>query len=98
MTDTVTISKAIESIITSNGYYRNKWICDESLVRISHMHKPDLKNIEGMRKIVVKHLNSKAGCFDKSNVNKIYMKEFKTKSPYPEENRRMVYYYYFGTG
>ena len=28
MTDTDTISKAIESIITSNGYYRNKWICE----------------------------------------------------------------------
>ena len=64
MNDSDKIFKAFSNLTATKGTYHNKWICDESLVRILHMHYTNLKDIDNIRSKLVRRLNSQSGAFD----------------------------------
>lgn len=97
MSDSVKIYKAFKALTSKGGCYHDKWIMDESLVRILRRHVPSLKGIDNMRFKLVKRLNRDVGAFDDSNINKFYSATFQTGCPFDNKNRRIVYYY-IGTG
>mmetsp|Transcript_383 Transcript_383/g.861 ORF Transcript_383/g.861 Transcript_383/m.861 type:complete len:956 (-) Transcript_383:398-3265(-) len=97
MNDSDKIFKAFSDLTATKGTYHNKWICDESLVRILHMHYKNLKDIDKMRSKLVKRLNSQSGAFDNSNTKKLYAAKFQAICPFTATKRR-IYYYYVGTG
>ena len=73
MSDSVKIYKAFKALTSKGGCYHDKWIMDESLVRILRRHVPSLKGIDNMRFKLVKRLNRDVGAFDDSNIKiKIY--------------------------
>mgnify|MGYP001464940653 FL=1 len=97
MSDSVKIYKAFKALTSKGGCYHDKWIMDESLVRILRRHVPSLKGIDNMRFKLVKRLNRDVGVFDDNNINKFYSATFQTGCPFDNKNRRIVYYY-IGTG
>jgi hypothetical protein len=97
MNDSDKIFKAFSNLTATKGTYHNKWICDESLVRILHMHYTNLKDIDNIRSKLVRRLNSQSGAFDFSNTLKFYAAKFQAICPFTATKRR-IYYYYVGTG
>lgn len=97
MNDSDKIFKAFSDLTANKGTYHNKWICDESLVRILHMHYKDLKDIDKIRSKLVKRLNKLSGAFDNSNTLKLYTATFQVICPFTT-TKGQIYYYYVGTG
>ena len=97
MKDTDKIFKVLTGVFSEPGCYHNKWIMDESLARIVLIHCPALKDIDNIRKKLVRRLNIQVGAFDDSNTGMIYHAKFQSICPY-DGNKRLVNSYYFGTG
>ena len=90
------VLKAFYAITDSSHHYQDKWISDQGLVEILTTHSPtNVKDIENLRTVVVRSLNSLAGKFDSSNVNKVYVATFFTHCPFTLK-KRLVYYYFRG--
>ena len=99
MTDGNTLFKCLfDGLISQSDVYRDRWICDQSLVEILLRHYTKVPKDDDLRNKLVQRLNKAAGDFDSSNVNKIYHKNFTTACPFNNSKRRMVHYYYFGKG
>ena len=75
--------------------YRDKWICDESLLRILTSHYPNLKGTT--RKSLNTQLGKLAGSFDASNTNLVYYAQFKVCCPVEPTSRRNVSFWYRGS-
>ena len=66
------VLNAFYAIADSSHHYQDKWISDLGWTEIITTLSPNkVKDIENLRTVVVKSLNSLAGKFDSSNVNKV---------------------------
>ena len=64
------VLKAFYAITDSSHHYQDKWISDQGLVEILTTHSPtNVKDIENLRTVVVRSLNSLAGKFDSRSQN-----------------------------
>ena len=93
MTAKKKVLQAFYANTDSYHHYQDKWISDQGWAKIITTHSPNkVKDIKDLRKEVVKSLNSLAGKFDSSNVNKVYVAKFFTHCPFTQKER-LVYYY-----
>ena len=79
----------------SASLYRDKWICDESLLRLLISNYPNLKGT--LRSSVVGKLRTITGRFDSSNTNRLYSAKFKVLCPVEQSVRRNVHFWYRGS-
>jgi hypothetical protein len=81
------------AITDSAVLYQDEWISDQGWANILTRHYPGkVKDIKDLRATVVRTLNSLAGTFDSSNINKVYVAKFSTQCPFTKTDR-MVHYY-----
>ena len=74
--------------------YREKWICDETVLRLINTHFPSLKGtLNFTRKNLNSALRSAAGLFNETNKLCIFVVDFQTVCQYAETKRAVKFYY-----
>ena len=73
---------------------REKWICDETVLRLINTHFPSLKGtLNFTRKNLNRALHSAAGLFNETNKLRIFVVDFQTVCPYAETKQAVKFYY-----
>ena len=91
-TNTDDICEKYLELTNAASLYRDKWICDESLLRLLISNYPNLKGT--LRSSVVGKLRTITGRFDSSNTNRLYSAKFKVLCPVEQSARRNVHFWY----